>query len=519
MSAWQRIQNRVELPGRAFFRLLDNSARVQEQLLKDILSKNENSAIGKSRGFLGMRTIEDFQQHSPVICYEDVECLIDRIQMGNDTVLTEEAIVVFEETGGSSGGTKLIPLTASGLGAIQNAVIPWLHDLLTHRPGIASGSAYWSISPAIRTQQLIGDIPVGLPSDAAYFGSTLGEDIVETLAVPPEVGAIRNYNDWRHQTLSYLLARKDLSFISVWSPTFLLDLIKSIPHELDCIVNGCVDQGLVDLSRRRIQEIKHAVNGNNIDTQLLWPMLDTISCWLDASSARYREELGNMFPDVFLQGKGLLVTEGVVSLPVCSEDDAVLAINSCFFEFVDENDVIFLCHELVVGKTYRVLITTYSGLYRYDLGDQVLVSGFIGTTPLIKFCGRAGLVSDLCGEKLTEAFVLKQMSSLSGTAMLAPCANQKPGYVLFLDATDFDSSCIETVTRQTEQGLCANPQYAYAIRMNQLNRLCCYRVDDLWSRYIEYQTTSGKSLGDVKPPVLMVDSVLFKELFRSRIAA
>jgi hypothetical protein len=342
-----------------------------------------------------------------------------------------------------------------------------------------------------------------------------------------ELGAIENFADWRQQTLRYLLSRKDLTLISVWSPTFLLDLVKAIPEELDGIIDGfsanhvsnssC--QALPIISKDRIREIQSAVQDNYVDTKALWPMLDTISCWLDASSARYRNELESMFSGVYLQGKGLLATEGVVSIPVHGKEGSVLAINSGFFEFVDENDRVFLAHELTLGNTYRVLITTFSGLYRYDLGDQVIVSGFLEATPLIKFCGRSGLVSDLCGEKLTEAFVVKQLSRLSGNAMLSPCVSSKAGYVIFLDAKHFGLNSAKSVTEKVEQGLCANPQYAYATQIGQLDRLSYCRVDNLWEQYIGYQRSCGRSIGDVKPPVLSLDTALFNLLSKARAAA
>ena len=531
MSAWERIQTRAKQPGRDFFDMLVDPASIQTQLLKNILKKNARSRTGKLREFNTITSIKDFQQRNPIICYDDLQKDIGLIQAGVQNILTQEPIVAFEETGGSSGGSKLIPFTATGLGAIQNAVIPWLHNLLTHRPGIATGTAYWSISPATRSPRLeSGGIPIGLSSDAAYFGPEFGQDILDTLAVPVEVGAIENFADWRRQTLRYLLSRKDLTFISVWSPTFLLDLVKAIPEELDRIFDGVSANhvpssschALPIFSKDRIREIQSAVQGNSIDTKTLWPMLDTISCWLDANSARYRDELASMFSGVYLQGKGLLATEGVVSIPVCKEDaeeGSVLAINSGFFEFVDEDDRVFLAHELKLSNTYRVVITTFSGLYRYDLGDQVIVSGFLEATPLIKFCGRSGLVSDLCGEKLTEAFVLKQLSRLPGSAMLSPCISSKAGYVIFLDAKHFGLSSAKSVTEEVEQGLCSNPQYAYATRIGQLDRLSYCRVDNLWEQYIGYQRSCGRLIGDVKPPVLSLDTALFNALSKARAAA
>jgi hypothetical protein len=57
-------------------------------------------------------------------------------------------LICFEETGGSTQGSKLIPYTQTSLQSFQSALWPWLDDLLLARPEIKQGSAYWSISPA-----------------------------------------------------------------------------------------------------------------------------------------------------------------------------------------------------------------------------------------------------------------------------------------------------------------------------------------------------------------------------------
>lgn len=72
------------------------------------------------------------------------------------------------------------------------------------------------------------------------------------------------------------------------------------------------------------------------------------------------------------------------------------------------------------------MITTAGGLYRYDLGDQIRCIGHQGATPRLVFEGRAGLVSDLVGEKLNEAFVAGVIARLPVAATLVPIAEPKP---------------------------------------------------------------------------------------------
>jgi len=135
----------------------------------------------------------------------------------------------------------------------------------------------------------------------------------------------------------------------------------------------------------------------------------------------------------FHAGKGLLATEGVVSIPLMGYAAPVLCVNSAFFEFVDDAGCIRLAADLEHDACYEVILTTANGLYRYRLGDRVRVIGSAGRTPLLSFLGRAGVVSDLCGEKLAEAFVAGCLRDFGGFAMLAPSREPRPHYKLYVD--------------------------------------------------------------------------------------
>ncbi len=144
-------------------------------------------------------------------------------------------------------------------------------------------------------------------------------------------------------------------------------------------------------------------------TNELWPRLTLISCWTDAAAARGAVELQSMFPNVEIQSKGLLATEGCVTFPLVGRPAPVLAVGSHFFEFQEEGrenedaDPFAGCrlaHELDRGGRYSVVLTTGGGLYRYRLNDSVEVVGFEHECPLLRFLGKTDRVSDLVGEKL-----------------------------------------------------------------------------------------------------------------------
>jgi len=145
-----------------------------------------------------------------------------------------------------------------------------------------------------------------------------------------------------------------------------------------------------------------------------------------------------------------------------------LAIRSHFFEFLDDNGQLHLAHELVAGGEYQVVVTTSGGLYRYRLGDRVKVNGVLGRTPSLKFLGRVGIVSDQCGEKLSEAFVTRAVREASSPllkpprfALLAP--EQCTGgvrYALFIEAR-VDGG----LGARLDEALRENPNYRYCAKL------------------------------------------------------
>jgi hypothetical protein len=528
MTAWQSVHRAVSEEGKGFFRRLDRPDQAQARVLRQILRSNRHSEFGRRYHFDAITSVDQYQASVPRQQYEQQAPDIARMAEGEHGILCAEAVTVFEQTGGSSSGRKLIPYTEAALHAFQQALYPWLYDLLSHRPGIGQGVAYWSISPAMRQPgTTAAGIRIGLANDAEYFGARLAADIGKLLAVPPSVGTVQDHACWQYLTLRYLLAAENLSLISVWSPTFLLDLIAAL--QLHCeqladdisrgdisidLTAGGKDQHplLLQAAPHRAAQVAAACRGSAVDTTRLWPRLDTLSCWLDASAGRYRATLDALFPTVFVQGKGLLATEGVVSIPLVEANAAVLALNSGFYEFVDSDEGIHLAHELREGGVYRLILSNHSGLYRYELGDQVRVVGHLAATPLLEFLGRSGNVSDLCGEKLSEAFVQRQLGDADGFAMLFPCVSDRSAYRLVLDAAQYGEVEARRLATQLDQRLARNPQYAYARQIGQLAPVSALRVAAPWDRYVQYECKRQRRLGDIKPLALNQDAKLFAEL-------
>jgi hypothetical protein len=237
-----------------------------------------------------------------------------------------------------------------------------------------------------------------------------------------------------------------------------------------------------------------------------WPRLRVLSCWADGGSAAYIETLAARFPGVRIQPKGLLATEGVVSIPFGRAGGRAAAVTSHFLEFIDtQSGDILPLWRLAQGRTYSTVLTTGAGLYRYRLHDLVRVTGFFRRLPLLEFISRDNCVSDLVGEKLhlahIEGLVRRSAAACSvrfNFALLAPERTQGgAGYVFFFSADPLPDA--RGLQAQLEQGLMENYHYRHARALGQLGPLRLYRTTgDPLRAYTQRVLAGGGGMGDIK---------------------
>jgi hypothetical protein len=520
----------------AFRRALKNPRRAQEVRLLSLLRENSATKYGERYGFRRLRSVREYQDAVPIVTYDSLEPEIDRIKRGEKNVLTREPVLMLEKTTGSTTAAKYIPYTASLKREFQIAVAAWMADLYRHRPRMLCGGTYWSVSPlATKREVTEGGLPVGFDDDTEYFGGVERWLLERILLTPPDLSQIPDIAASRYVTLRFLLESPRLSFISVWNPSFLALLIRFLWDHADRL-NEDIRRGTLSppqplpdnlhqsFSRKLRPQPERA---DQLDAILkrygkplpckIWPALAVISCWTSANAGLFLPELRSMFQEIEVQPKGLLATEGVVSIPLTGHAGAALAVTSHFLEFLDSESPgsrLFLAEELEIGKTYFVLISTGGGLYRYALGDLVQVVGRVQETPLVNFIGKGDLVSDLCGEKLHEPFVRELLEKIfhdfqlqPAFAMMAPEWDQPPAYHLFLEAPEMSCQIVEKLVTCLEMRLLENPHYAYCRRLGQLGPVrVAFLKSGASQGYVERCAALGQRRGSIKPTVLHAKS-------------
>lgn len=474
---------------------------VQERVLRGYLRANTQTAFGRAHGFGAIQSYEDFVRHVPLADYESVEPWITRIQQGEKKVLTHRTVTHLIPTSGSAGARKLIPFTTELQREFNAAIGPWLLDLQRQFPGILSGPAYWSITPACK-RDFGGEstVPIGFDADTDYLGGARRRLAETVMAVPPGVQQANSMEAFRYETLLYLLRCRELRLISIWHPSFLSLLLEAMPARWERLLEDIAGAGPLRALPRRAKELR-AIGFS--ETALLWPKLRVISCWGDGHAELGIVEIERRFPKVFIQRKGLLATEGIVTIPFSGRQP--LALESHFFEFLDEGGEAHRAHELCRGEEYEIVLTTSGGLWRYRLRDKVRVTSFLGRTPSLQFLGRAGNVADRFGEKLSESFVSRVVQEATARtvprsfALLAPDEGQFGcGYTLYLEG-DIEPDLANRLDLLLRQ----NPHYAWCRDLGQLRAPRLFRIrSGGFETFAARQSRYGSRLGDIKPASL-----------------
>ena len=492
-------------------------AGAQRAILDRLVRAAADTPFGRRHDFASVRDHRDYAERVPVSSWADMARWVDPFDERFDPHGGAIPPSFFEPTSGSSARRKLIPYTSALLAEFQRAVLVWLATLHRACPAIAAGRSYWALSPPFRPSAASPPttpegVPIGGNGDASYLVDSAAMPLLGSVLGP--AWRDRPGSDWRLATLVSMIEADDLTLISVWSPTFLLSLLAPLLDVDSPDGVRAFDALRGELTPRRRVAVARAVSSGDIGS--LWPRLAVISCWMDGASERYAAVLAERFPTVRFVPKGLLATEGVVSLSYGVAERCPLALDSHFLEFRREGGGVVLADELERGERYQPLLSTGGGLYRYALGDVVEAVEPVDGLTCVRFVGRADARCDLVGEKLDESLVataLHDATSGRAAAMLVPDERgDVPRYALLIERA---APCrADRAAVATEGALARIHHYAQARRLRQLGPVVALPVPDIAaSLQAAWEATGGRA-GDCKPCALVTSASLAAALLR-----
>lgn len=419
-----------------FVRKTRSTLAVQEQFLRSILIRHQRTEYGQKYGLSDIKTIAQFQEQVPVLPYSSYEPYIERMTKGEPNILVADPVVYFSVTSGSTGAKKMIPVTVRFQNSLRRSnltSIGFLSDALRSR-GRQFGKTLITNTGQIygRTS---GGIECGLASAGVFRMNPLLYS--QIFAHPPQTPMITNSLARHYVCLLFALRSASTRAIAANYPMLILRtcayLEQYAEHFIHDLETGTIANWLTlepELRSRleqqwlpdpqRADQLKRVLQlQERLTPQHAWEGLSAIVTARGGTSDFYFERFPEYFDDIPVFGAVYASAEGNLGVyPDVNVDGSVLAIESGFFEFVppdqweSDHPKTLLATEVKVGECYRILMTNYSGFYRYDIGDVVEVVGFYHQAPLIVFRYRAGGLLSSTSEKTTEFHATQVMQGL-----------------------------------------------------------------------------------------------------------
>ncbi len=446
-----------------FVKSAKNFKQTQQNILLKKIRRAQSSELGQKYGFSSIKSIEDFRRQVPLSTYEDVAPYIEKVKQGNIEALfhPKEKVVMYALSSGTTAEPKNIPVTSDFLKQYEQGTLLWGVLCARDHEKMLDGKILTVVSPAHEEETSLG-VPCGAISGLIAENKKPWARIL--YPVPGNVYEIKDVRTRDYMILRFTLAEK-LRFLTTANPSTLIRLAQSAEQFKDQLIQDVYEGTITppgEVPEKWLAQWRTLVKpnrGKGISFQNLiqkgfpftpkhfWPSLAIVACWKGGTVSSYLPRVKELYGEVPIRDLGLLASEGRMTLPLQDEGAAgVLDLVHHFFEFIPEseqdnpNPKTLLGHELQIGGKYFLVLTTSSGLYRYQIQDLVQVERFFHQAPVLTFLNKGRSFSSLTGEKISEFQVVQavQCAAMEHQIQLerfimAPQWGDPPHYVLLVE--------------------------------------------------------------------------------------
>lgn len=431
------LERLLTLPGakryKRFIASTKNTAGTQMAVLLRILDYARETEFGRAHGFSEISTYEEYKRRIPVMDYEAHRPYIERHQRGEPDILFPGKPLMYNSSSGTTSKPKLIPVTPYDFKTtVKGRSKLWLYGIMRDFPGIYDGRCLGVVSPAEE----------GVVEDGTPFGSLSGlvrknlpPFINLTHTAPYSVALINDYAARTYAVCRFGLP-SNVTLIITGNPATVVNIVAKIDLFKEDLIRDIRDGTLkkdlpIEPSIRaelestlrpapeRARELEaFAKKYHRLRPTEYWPNIKLIHTWTNGNTGLVVPKLRDWFnADTPVLDFGYLSSEILsADIMVPGNGGSVLALESGFYEFVpyeDEDKIdkpFLMAHELKKGQKYFIYVTTFSGLYRYDMNDVIEVIDFLNQAPVVKFLFKGKGIANMQGEKLSEAQFIEAMA-------------------------------------------------------------------------------------------------------------
>ncbi len=415
---------------------------VQKKILLKILNKNKNTEYGKKYSFSKIKTIEEYIKTVPIIKFSDIEPEIERLKLGEQNIFTKDKVIYFASTSGTTSKIKLVPTTKQRIKNYNKEFALWAIYVLKNYFKIANGKTLYFAGPYLEGKTR-GKIPYG--SISGYLPYKSPWYVKRKISNPVTLYNEMNFEKKINKMAFYALQENitQIAFTAPIEAILFLDYIKDNREKL-----------IKKIKRKNPKRAKYLTEIKDFKATNIWPNIGLISCFKSKTNEMYVDTLlEKIGKKIEVRDPGINASEGRITIGLSKDGvSGAPPLNMTFFEFMDvdkNNKKTVTVDKLKLNKKYKVIITTQEGLYRYDIGDVVKVTGFLKKVPLIRFFNRENHLN-IAGELAHEDEIIKAIiKTIKETNIsvkhytLIPYLldfSKKPRYEILLDLNeDIDS--------------------------------------------------------------------------------
>lgn len=419
-----------------------NPRKSQEKCLRAILNYGKDTVYGKQHNFshiLEAKTAGElfarYQEQVKASDYEDFRPYVTRMKNGETDILFQGKPVLYATTSGSTGEPKWIPISEAYLKNIYGKMNKvWLFNFIKNRPKVYEG---YIVS-------IVGKQIEGYTPDGTIYGSVSGftqkncPGFVKKLYVSPsEVFDIEDYTA-RNYVIMRMGIERNTTLVVTANPSTMVEMQKNVDYWYDEYVkdieNGTISDK-VDVPEEvrkacapylkpnpeRAEELRELKKQyGQVLPKHYWPNLQLLTTWKCGNTRIYLDKLEGSFPEGMLhQEFAYFSSECRAGLVLDDSIETVLFPHFHYYEFKkaaefdDPEAPFYQLDELVEGEQYCPFVTTFSGLYRYNMNDIVEAASPFGKTPRIHMVQKVNGIVTITGEKLYEGQFINAVNQAS----------------------------------------------------------------------------------------------------------
>lgn len=532
-----------------------NGVKKQEKVLMKLMRDNESTVYGKKNNFDKVHSVEDYQKTVPLSGYLDYEDYIMRMANGEKGLITNRLVRRFTESSGSTGRSKLVPLSgfsewtimcfsfSAPVGCAVKYFWKEKHRPLPPQRGLLTAEINSRKLPGGRTVSCLSSIPLLNMKPIVKFYTSSPKEV---MFPDPDVDM-----DMHYVKLLFALRDSDISYLGTIFITTLESMLFYLEENWQMLCDD-IEKGTINKSVRMPDDIRaklekrlkpkakraaqlRAEFEKGFDVSPIVPRIWPKCGWmygmgtgaLSHYQERLRRYIGNDMPIHYV---GYAATEALMAVPIeVNSYEYVMLPQNGFYEFLPldapEGTRPLTVGELEVGKEYELILTNLSGFYRYRIEDVVKVTGYYYDMPKVTFCYRLNQIANISGEKINQLAFDEIVGNFSNDMdemfvgySIYPDRSTSPGhYILLIEGTKEHSKQDEELYgKEFEKHLCAgNVSVGPLIKSGALGHCeVKFLRHGTYDDYREMLRMNGANLNQIKP-IKVINSQERKDFFFS----